>query len=68
MLAELSVDHCHLAMLHNEAFNALDRLAGVVSDDNVRTDLLAMIINLAIEGDFKVDFSLRESKTLADQR
>lgn len=67
MLAKLSVDHRHLAMLNHEALDALHGLARVVSDDDVGGNLLAMIVNLAIQSHLQVDFALREGETLADQ-
>lgn len=68
MFAELRVDHRDLAVLDHEALDALHRLAGVVGDDDVGRDLLAVIVNLAVESHFQVDLALREGETLADQR
>lgn len=67
VFAELSVDHSHLTMLHNEAFNAFHSLARVVGHDNVGRDLFTVIVNFTIQCNFQVDFTLREGETLADK-
>lgn len=67
VLAELSVDHCHLAVLHNKAFDAFHSLARVVSHDNVSGNLFTVIVNFTVQRNFQVDFSLRESEALADK-
>lgn len=67
VFAELSVDHRHLAMLHNKAFDALNSLARVVGHDDVGRDFFTVIVNFTIQRDFQVDFTLREGETLADK-
>lgn len=67
VFAELSIDHSDFTMLYNEALNALNSLAGVVSYNDISRNLFAMIINLTIQSNFQVDFALRECETLANQ-
>lgn len=67
MFAELRVDHRHLAMLHNKAFDAFHGFTWIVGDDDVCGDLFTMIVNFTVQGDFQVDFTLRESETFADK-
>lgn len=57
-----------MLMLGRTCLNVLDRLASVVTDDNVGCQLFAMVVDLAVQGNFEVEFALRESETLAHKR
>lgn len=68
MSAELRIDHGDLAVLDHIAFDSADRFSGVVGDDDVGSDLFAMIVSFAIQCNFQINFSCAEGKSFADQR
>lgn len=48
--------------------DVLDVLPGVVGDDHVGSELLAVIIDLLVQSDLQVELALREGEALADER
>lgn len=67
MAAELRVDHGDLDVLHHHAADVADRLPGVVGDDHVGCELLAVVVDLPVEGHLQVDLAVAEGESLAHE-
>lgn len=52
MTAKLRVDHRNLNMLYNHAADITHRLPGVVRNYDIGSELLAMVVNLAVKSHF----------------
>jgi hypothetical protein len=66
VLGELRVDHRHFAVLHHVDFHVSDGFAGVVADGDAGTDLLAVVVDLAVEGHLEVDLAGGEGEAFGD--